>query len=124
MTSSNPESTLAAEYASQSWSDRFSPNHEFSYSSGVSCLFHFLLILILGYWLTEPTTQDRGAVEVEVINISPEPNTGDSQGDGSGGGAASDLEFDVADPAEEPVDIEHSRGRGNSRRDCGYRRST
>ena len=108
MASSNLKSALAAEYTRLSWSDRFSPNHEFSYSSAVSCLFHFLLILILGYWLAEPTTQDRGAVEVEVINISPEPNQGDLQGDGSGGGAAGKLVFDEAEPVEEPVEIEQA----------------
>ena len=84
MANSSPEHPVAEQYANRSWSDRFSPNHEFSYSSGVSCLFHFLLILLLGLWLTAPTNKDRGAVEVELISIAPEPNPGDGVDPGGG----------------------------------------
>lgn len=84
MANSSPEHPVAEQYANRSWSDRFSPNHEFSYSSGVSCLFHFLLILLLGLWLTAPANKDRGGVEVELISIAPEANLGD--GADSGGG--------------------------------------
>ena len=77
MSDSSREDRLSEQYANRSWSDSFSPNHEFSYSSGASCLFHFLLILILGLWLTDPTNKDLGAVEVELISIAPEPNPDD-----------------------------------------------
>ena len=103
MSDSSREDRLSEQYANRSWSDSFSPNHEFSYSSGASCLFHFLLILILGLWLTDPTNKDLGAVEVELISIAPEPNLGD--GVDAGGGEppleeAQEEEVEKAETAE------------------------
>ena len=110
MAKSDNQPRLSEEYANRSWSERFSPNHEFSYSSGASCLFHFLLILVLGYLLTDPSSQDRGAVAVEMISIAPEPNPGDPA-EQSGGGddspneprekAVTAVEVETTEPTDE-----------------------